>query len=114
MDTAQLWQAVLGELEVLISKANFTTWFKNTFILTHSDRETVVGVPNAFTKAWLEKKYTEQIIRALTNLTGLQSVVVVYRVAAKTNEVLSTIAMSLIRSLSGPGTNLRMPLPGQW
>ncbi|OGY91052.1 MAG: hypothetical protein A3B30_03360 [Candidatus Komeilibacteria bacterium RIFCSPLOWO2_01_FULL_52_15] len=86
MDTAQLWQAVLGELEVLISKANFTTWFKNTFILTHSDRETVVGVPNAFTKAWLEKKYTEQIIRALTNLTGLQSVVVVYRVAAKTNE----------------------------
>ena len=86
MDTAQLWQAVLGELEVLISKANFTTWFKNTFILSHGDRETTIGVPNAFTKAWLEKKYTEQIMRALTNLTGQQSIAIVYRVATKSDE----------------------------
>ena len=32
MDNDQLWQAVLGEIEVNVSRANFTTWFKNTFI----------------------------------------------------------------------------------
>ena len=32
MTNEQLWQAVLGELELSISKANFTTWFKNTGI----------------------------------------------------------------------------------
>lgn len=82
MDKKQLWQAVLGELEILISKANFTTWFKNTFILENNDKDIVVGVPNAFTKAWLEKKYTEHITRALTNITGEQSFKINYRVAA--------------------------------
>ena len=69
MDTNQLWHAVLGELEILISKANFTTWFKNTFVVEYTNHDVVVGVPNAFTKAWLEKKYNEQIGTALSNIT---------------------------------------------
>ena len=56
MTNDQLWQAVLGELELLISKANFTTWFKNTFINSLESSQVIVGTPNAFTKAWLEKK----------------------------------------------------------
>ena len=32
MTKEQLWQAVLGELELSLSKANFTTWFNNTFV----------------------------------------------------------------------------------
>ena len=28
MTTEELWQAVLGEIELSISKASFTTWFK--------------------------------------------------------------------------------------
>ena len=85
MDTNQLWQAVLGELEILISKANFTTWFKNTFIVSRDDHELVIGVPNAFTKAWLEKKYLEQIATALTNITGSSSARIMFRVATKTD-----------------------------
>ncbi|MDP2586255.1 MAG: chromosomal replication initiator protein DnaA [Candidatus Komeilibacteria bacterium] len=70
MNNEQLWQAVLGELELLISKANFTTWFKSTFIIS-SDNETVlVATPNAFTKNWLEKKYSDQLLRALKNITS--------------------------------------------
>ena len=70
MTNDQLWQAVLGELELLISKANFTTWFKNTFINSLESIQVIVGTPNAFTKAWLEKKYKEQILQALKNITN--------------------------------------------
>ncbi len=70
MNNEQLWQAVLGELELLISKANFTTWFKNTFIASQENGEVIVGTPNAFTKTWLEKKYSEQILKALKSITN--------------------------------------------
>ncbi|PIT90642.1 MAG: chromosomal replication initiator protein DnaA, partial [Candidatus Komeilibacteria bacterium CG10_big_fil_rev_8_21_14_0_10_41_13] len=49
MNTEQLWQAVLGELELLISKANFTTWFKNTFIASREGETVIIATPNAFT-----------------------------------------------------------------
>ena len=81
MDTNQLWHAVLGELEILISKANFTTWFKSTHIVTYSDTDVTVGVPNAFTKAWLEKKYNQQIVTALTHITGHNGFKLNYKVA---------------------------------
>ena len=66
MNTSELWQAVLGELELSLSKANFTTWFKSTFISDVQEHIVIVGVPNMFTKAWLEKKYTKEILRSLS------------------------------------------------
>lgn len=69
MNNEQLWLAVLGELELLISRANFTTWFKNTFVANRSDDTLIVAAPNGFTKTWLEKKYAEQILQAVKNLT---------------------------------------------
>jgi len=65
LDRDKLWQATLGELELALSKANFTTWFKHTFILEIDGGEVVVGVPNAFTKAWLENKYHKSILSSL-------------------------------------------------
>lgn len=69
MNTHELWQATLGELELKLSKAHFTTWFRNTFIVDYDNNEVVVGVPNTFTKAWLEKKYHKDILQALQNIT---------------------------------------------
>ncbi len=68
MTTHELWQAALGELELSLSKANYTTWFRNTFISTFDDGRIVVSVPNTFTKAWLEKKYHAAILKALQNV----------------------------------------------
>lgn len=65
---AQLWQATLGELEILLSKPNFSTWFKETFIISYENERVVVGVPNAFTKNLLEKKYHPLIVKALRNV----------------------------------------------
>jgi len=65
LDEKEIWQATLGELEVILSKANFTTWFKNTFIKEVLPEEVVIGVPHTFAKEWLEKKYNQQIITTL-------------------------------------------------
>jgi len=89
MDAQQLWQAVLGELEISISKANFTTWFKGTFILEMHQTKIVIGVPNGFTKSWLEKKYSSDIVKSLRTNLGDQIREIEYRVEsiknAKTN-----------------------------
>lgn len=68
MTNEELWQATLGEIELSISKANFITWFKNTFILSNGEGKIVIGVPNGFSKEWLENKYRHYILRALNNL----------------------------------------------
>ena len=70
MTNEQIWQATLGELELTLSKANFTTWFKNTFIVSKKRGEFVIGVPNAFTKEWLQNKYHKNISRALQSITS--------------------------------------------
>lgn len=67
MNNAELWQAALGEIELSISKANFSTWFKNTTILSNENGKVVIGVPNGFAKEWLENKYNTFIFRALRN-----------------------------------------------
>jgi len=68
MTNEQLWQAVLGELELFISKANFITWFKNTSIMSRTDDEIVINVPNGFTKEWLENKYHKFILKAVVSI----------------------------------------------
>jgi len=65
-----LWQAVLGELEVSLSRANFATWFKDTSIIANQDGHVIVAVPNIFTKEWLEKKYHSDIKTALSKISG--------------------------------------------
>ncbi len=68
MDPEQIWTTCLGELEVLLSKANFTTWFKDTSILRIEDDIVIIGTPNSFTKEWLEKKYHDKILSTLKKL----------------------------------------------
>jgi chromosomal replication initiator protein len=85
MDTQQIWQAVLGELELSLSKANFITWFKGTFILEIGDNKVVIGVPNAFTKNWLEKKYAPEILKAMRSITELNLRELSFRVASPKN-----------------------------
>lgn len=83
MNTNELWQSVLGELELQLSKANFTTWFKQTFISEVREHTIIVGVPNLFTKAWLEKKHCRDILRSLQELTGGTAKQLTFRVESR-------------------------------
>jgi len=67
MNNEDLWKAVLGEIELSLSKPQFITWFKDTFILSNENGKVVIGVPNGFSKEWLENKFNTNIINALRN-----------------------------------------------
>jgi len=88
MNPNEIWQATLGELELTLSKANFTTWFKNTFITALDGGKVVIAVPNTFTKAWLEKKYHDSIVRALRNATNNGVREVTYRVEVRNTSLI--------------------------
>lgn len=68
-NNTQLWEKTLFELEGELSRANFSTWFKNTSILKQDDGVVVVGVPNEFVKDWLQNKFHKTILRSLRNLS---------------------------------------------
>ncbi len=56
-----LWQSVLGEIELSVSHATFTTWFKNTELVDQNDSGIVIAVPNIFAKKQFEVKFNDQI-----------------------------------------------------
>ncbi len=67
MTNEELWQSVLARIQLNISQANFSTWFKNTKIISQKKEKVVVSVPNSFVKEWLENKYNKTIIKIIRN-----------------------------------------------
>ncbi len=68
MTNEELWKAVMGEMELFLSRANFTTWFKNTSVVSHDSSAVLVSVPNGFVREWLENKYNKQILVSVRKL----------------------------------------------
>lgn len=64
----KLWKDALFEIEPNVSKANFSTWFKNTYISKYEDGVVTINVPNDFVKEWLSTKYYKFVISSLRNL----------------------------------------------
>ena len=74
-DLKELWVRCLSEIELNISKANFTTWFKNTSIVKEEGGTLYIGVPNEFVKDWLYNKFHKLILKTLINCDdGVRSV----------------------------------------
>lgn len=69
MTNEELWKAVLGEMELSLSRANFATWFKSTSILSKDSQSVLVSVPNGFIKEWLENKFNKRILDSIRNLS---------------------------------------------
>lgn len=65
METKGIWQGVLGEIELSVPHASFTTWFKNTELGEVRDGVAIVMVPNIFVKAQLDKKFLDQVSNVL-------------------------------------------------
>lgn len=68
MSNEELWQAVLAQVQLTISSANFATWFKNTQISSQKEGVVFVSVPNSFVKEWLEQKYNKFIFKVSKSL----------------------------------------------
>ncbi len=67
MINEELWQTVLAQIQLVISPANFATWFKQTAIVSQKDGEVIVSVPNSFSREWLKNKYHKLIVKILND-----------------------------------------------
>lgn len=80
MTNHEIWQAVLAEFELKVTKANFSTWFKSTGIGEYSNGHVTICVPNTFTQSWLSKKYHSDLIKSIERITGKPVRKIEYRI----------------------------------
>ena len=76
----QVWGNALNEMEMNLSRANFTTWFRNTNLIKEEEGIVFLGVPNSFVRDWLNNKYHKFILKSLRdlspNIRGVEYIVV--------------------------------------
>jgi chromosomal replication initiator protein len=67
--TKELWENALVELELVISRPNFNTWFKDTHLIRVEDGAAYLGVPSQFARDWLSTKFHKDILHCLRTLS---------------------------------------------
>lgn len=65
-----LWSQVLKKLEERLSKPSFETWLQGTTPVTMYESTLIIGVPNDFTKEWLENRYSYLIKEIVQQITA--------------------------------------------
>jgi chromosomal replication initiator protein len=68
----QVWETVLGQLELQVTRPNFETWLRNTEGLRLEADEFVVGVPSDFVAEWLRSRMRTLIGRVVAQHVGRQ------------------------------------------
>ena len=67
MELDDFWKNILGEVEVQVSRPNFSTWLKNSRLIDKRDGVALVSLPNNFAKEWVENKYHKILFGAVRN-----------------------------------------------
>lgn len=65
LDTKQLWENTLTNIELSISPASFKMWFGETHIVRIEGGVVYVGVPNQLTKEWLSERFGKLILKTI-------------------------------------------------
>jgi chromosomal replication initiator protein len=65
-----LWLNAAGVLRETVSEGNFSAWFARVRPVALDGDTVVLGVPNHFSKEWIEGRYLEAIRGALTHVAG--------------------------------------------
>ncbi len=67
---AATWKATLGQLELLVTRANFDTWLRDTVGLRHEHDRFVVGAQTDFATEWLSTRLRPLISKTLARVVG--------------------------------------------
>ena len=70
MNTKQIWQAALGDLQVQMPRSEFETWIKPTSLVAVEESLAIVGTPNIFVRQELEGRYVAPITETLSSIIG--------------------------------------------
>ncbi len=65
----QVWEAVLGELQLQVTRPSYETWLKETVGIACNADEFVVGTPNTFVAEMLEQRMYSLISQAMERVT---------------------------------------------
>ncbi|MBP6945872.1 MAG: chromosomal replication initiator protein DnaA [Parcubacteria group bacterium Greene0714_7] len=65
LDTKQLWENTLTNIELSISPASFKMWFGETHIVRIEDGVVFVGVPNQLTKEWVSERFGKLVLKTI-------------------------------------------------
>ena len=70
MNAAQAWRAVIGQLQMELSKASFDTWVKDTNFIEFDDENGILhlGANNAYACDWLESRLKTTVINKLSGM----------------------------------------------
>jgi chromosomal replication initiator protein len=110
MQQSSLWQAVLGEIELSVSRGNFVTWFKNTQLVQQSDELLIIGVTNVFVKNQLEHKYGELITQTLSK-NGVKPGRIEYKIISVTKPRIETEESVLVSASARPAAVVKEQSP---
>jgi len=66
-----LWSDVSGRLRSALNDTTYGTWFAHTVGVELEDSRFVLGVPNDFTRDWIEGHFLELIGAAIRDITGI-------------------------------------------
>jgi chromosomal replication initiator protein len=68
MNSRELWQAVLGEIEVTLGQAVYKTWFGSTSIITQEEGHIIIAVPNPYVRDNVKGRYHDKISAIIKKL----------------------------------------------
>ena len=80
-----VWQAVLGELELSVTRPAYLTYFKNTSLLKAEGGQVVIGVNNVFVKETIEKKFNDLVLNTLKK-QGINAQEVFYKMTPQKSQ----------------------------
>jgi chromosomal replication initiator protein len=66
----EIWKTALGQLQIQVNKANYTTWLSSSQGLRYQDNVFVVGVPNVFVAEWLSRRLYPLVRKTVADITG--------------------------------------------
>ena len=70
-----IWEAVLGRLELQVSKPSFATWLRDTSGVSFDDGKMVVETASPFAARWLEQRMSALVEATLSQIAGHPSTV---------------------------------------
>ncbi len=75
MNAEQVWQSVLGQLQMEMPRASFDTWVRGTKPLSFQNGTLTIGVRNAYARDWLENRLSSTISRLLMGIVKTNVIV---------------------------------------
>ena len=69
LDTRELWEYMLSQVELSVSQANFNTWFRDSSIVKIEDGIVYIGVPSQFFRDWYLKKFHTLLLKIVRSVS---------------------------------------------